>query len=162
VPCAQYPTVLRQLRPISDKLFVRPSPRFRSVSNCTTRYTWRRDILRMYSKIQPPPFTRPTASASHLNTHGDHCMVSRHLMHDSTEPLCVLFSTNGSNGHRPATTRPPYKLRWRETARKWKSNQYSAICAHASLFSIGRIRNSMSNRQAVEMGAMGVSSGFVQ
>src|SRR5258706_1197097 len=29
-------------------------------------------------KIQPPPFTRPSALASHLNMRGDHLLVSRH------------------------------------------------------------------------------------
>src|SRR5258706_15697100 len=99
-------------------------------------------------KIQPPPFTRPSALASHLNTRGDHLLVSRHPTHDNTQPRFALLSTNMSNGHRSATTRLPYKLRWRETARKWKSHQYSALFARVSLFRIEWIRNSMSNRQS--------------
>ena len=79
-----------------------------------------------------------------------------------TQTLCVLFSTNGPNGHRSATTRPPYELRWRETARKWKSHQYSAICARVSLFSTEWIRIRCRIDKAVEMGATGISSSLVQ
>ena len=99
-------------------------------------------------KMQTPPFTRPSALTSHLNTHGDHFLVSRHPMHDNTQRTCVLFSTNGSNGDRSATIRPPFKLRWHETTRKWNSNHHSAICACGFLFSTERIRNSMLNEQS--------------
>ena len=86
-------------------------------------------------KVRPPPFARPTVSASHLNTRGDHFLVLTHPTNDTAQPLCVLFSMNRFNGPGSATTRPPYQFRWVETARK----ECSAISTRPSLFSVERI-----------------------
>ena len=139
--------------PVSDKLLVRPSIRFRSVSHRTTPIYLLQAILLMDSKYDPHRLPGPLLWVSHMTMRGDHLLVLRRPMNDTAQPPYVLSPTNGSNGHWPATTRPPYKLRWRGTARKWKrkSGRHSDISVRVSLFGVEQIRNSMSNRRFLSL-----------
>ena len=97
--------------------------------------------------LQPLPFTRPSALVSRLNTCGDDFLVSRHPMHDNTQPMCVLFSTSGPNGRAQVVEHSTSIQAL--MARNGSEVEIRPIFRHlcVSLFNTEWIRHSMSNRQ---------------
>ena len=94
--------------PISDKPLVRPLPRFHPY-RVALRHAPGGGLSFVWAQNTTPAVCRTHCFGGPLEHTYDHFLVSRHPTNTTAQPVCVLFSTNGSSGRGLATTRPPYK-----------------------------------------------------
>jgi len=155
-PCAYYShsTALRQLPPLLEGQ-VRPLSHIRSIYGHTSRYREQRTTVLSAQNALPhhvpdPPLRDPLEHTWQLINLCTRYTHSIHPTHYVVRPFCALVPRMSpwapcwvQTIHHP----PIQALDGTKLDRKWRSSLRSADPALADLFSIERIRNTVSNRR---------------